>query len=31
LSPIDDVRGTARYRLDAAATLLARALGALVP
>ncbi len=29
LSPIDDVRGTARYRLDAAATLLARALAGL--
>ncbi len=29
LSPIDDVRGTACYRLDAAATLVARALGAL--
>jgi CO/xanthine dehydrogenase FAD-binding subunit len=29
LSPIGDVRGTARYRLDAAATLLARALAGL--
>ena len=29
LSPVDDVRGTARYRLDAAATLVARALGGL--
>jgi CO/xanthine dehydrogenase FAD-binding subunit len=29
LSPIDDVRGTARYRLDAAATLVHRALCAL--
>jgi CO/xanthine dehydrogenase FAD-binding subunit len=29
LAPIDDVRGTARYRLDAAATLVARALGGL--
>lgn len=31
LAPIDDVRGTARYRRDAAATLVARALGALAP
>ncbi len=31
LAPIDDVRGTARYRLDAAATLVARALGGLSP
>jgi CO/xanthine dehydrogenase FAD-binding subunit len=29
LAPIDDVRGTARYRLDAAGTLVARALGGL--
>jgi CO/xanthine dehydrogenase FAD-binding subunit len=28
LSPIDDVRGSASYRLDAAQTLLARALEA---
>ena len=29
LAPIDDLRGTARYRLDAAATLVGRALGEL--
>jgi len=31
LSPIDDVRGTARYRLDAVATLVVRALQGLAP